>query len=280
MDGYLCDRLDRLGPPQSGPTIACTIGRKPLQIEKGRNNHLYKGGMWIHLSKSIFPKLRYVCVILGVTALKILTSGDFIIGAGNGTVAQARLATVCKRGVPLETFQEYGSQMCVRGNVTSIMINSEDVLVGSTMSEIYYSKLGSLDGSKMLLSAHYSVVNDITFPNSYSEVFASCNYEDIRIWNSAAMRELVRINVANMTCHAVIFSRSGSMIISAWNDSHVRTYSVQSATPLWLIHHAHLRKSRDYKCAMHWILDYTVKYCRGCDSTRNYMWWSNSCNWR
>jgi WD40 repeat protein len=53
--------------------------------------------------------------------------------------------------------------------------------------------------------------------------------------------ELVRINVANMTCHAVIFTSSGKSIISGWNDSHVRTYSVQSATPLWVIHHAHLR---------------------------------------
>jgi len=51
----------------------------------------------------------------------------------------------------------------------------------------------------------------------------------------------VRINVCNMTCHAIIFNRCGNAIISAWNDSHVRTYSVQSATPLWVIHHAHLR---------------------------------------
>lgn len=59
----------------------------------------------------------------------------------------------------------------------------------------------------MLLSGHYSVVNDITFPESYSGVFASCNYEDVRIWNAQAMRELVRINVCNMTCHAIIFNR-------------------------------------------------------------------------
>lgn len=38
-----------------------------------------------------------------------------------------------------------------------------------------------------------------------------------------------------------MINRCGNAIISAWNDSHVRTYSVQSATPLWVIHHAHLR---------------------------------------
>ena len=92
-------------------------------------------------------------------------------------------------------------------------------MVGSTMNEVYYSKLGTLDSCKMLASAHTSVVNDITFPHCYSEVFASCSYEDVRIWNTRAMRELVRINVANMTCNTVIFSRDGRSVISGWNDS-------------------------------------------------------------
>jgi hypothetical protein len=43
-DGFRCDKQDRLGPPASGPTLNCIIGRKQLKIEKGRNNHLYKGG--------------------------------------------------------------------------------------------------------------------------------------------------------------------------------------------------------------------------------------------
>jgi WD40 repeat protein len=165
-----------------------------------------------------------------------------VVGAGNGIVTQSKLILVCKGGTPVELLQEYGPQMQARGQVTSILINCTDVLVGSTMNEIYYARLGCLDGTKMLLSAHVSVVNDVAFPDGYSEAFASCNGEDIRIWNSAAMRELVRINVANMTCHTIIFTHNGSSIVSGWNDSHVRTYSVQSATPLWVIHHAHLRK--------------------------------------
>jgi len=94
------------------------------------------------------------------------------------------------------------------------MLTGEDVLVGSTMNEIYATTLGALDSSKMLMSAHTSVVNDIAFPCCFSQVFASCNFEDIRVWNSGAMRELIRINVANMTCHAVIFSHDGKTIIS------------------------------------------------------------------
>jgi len=211
---------DPVGPPSPGPVISCTIGRKPCKAEKGRNVHLYKGG---------------------VTAMQILKSGDFIIGGGNGVVSQSRMKTICKGGAPEEIFEEYGPQMSVRGQVTSIALNCEDVLVGSTMNEIYYARLGFLDGTKMLVSAHYSVVNDISFPKCFSEVFASCNYEDVRIWNSVAMRELVRINVANMTCQAVIFSTDGRSVISGWNDSHIRTYTPQSGSPLWVIHHAHLR---------------------------------------
>jgi len=175
-----------------------------------------------------------------VTALKILDNGDFLVGAGNGLVTEAKLIMHCKGGTPEELLQEYGPQMQVRGQVTSLLISCTDVLVGSTMSEVYYARLGCLDRSQMLLSAHTSVVNDIAFPCGFSEVFASCNHQDVRIWNSAAMRELVRINVCNMTCHCVIFTKNGTSIISGWNDSHIRTYSVRSATPLWVIHHAHL----------------------------------------
>lgn len=121
--------MDRLGPPASGPTLACCVGRKPLKGEKGRNNHLYKGG---------------------VTALKILESGDFIVGAGNGKVTQGKLIIMCSEGKPNDMISEYGPQMRVRGQVTSILLSCEDVLVGSTMNEIYYARLGCLDGTKMV----------------------------------------------------------------------------------------------------------------------------------
>ena len=55
------------------------------------------------------------------------------------------------------------------------------------------------------------------------------------------MRELVRINVANMTCNCVIFSKDGRSIISGWSDSHIRTYTPQTGSPLWIIYHAHIR---------------------------------------
>lgn len=113
---------------------------------------------------------------IGITALKILENGEFIIGAGNGKVTQAKLVVICRMGSNLEMLQENGPQMCkkkllllftcfylknyfynnhlkigTRGQVTSILVNCEDVLVGSTMNEIYYGRIGALDGTKMLL---------------------------------------------------------------------------------------------------------------------------------
>jgi len=121
--------------------------------------------------------------------MKILASGDFLIGTGAGLVVQVKESfqhcsrtllnlmefqahpkTICRRGEALEVLNEYGPQMCVRGSVTSILTSGEVILVGSSMNEVYYAKLGCLDKGKMLASGHYSVVNDIAFPNGFSQV--------------------------------------------------------------------------------------------------------------
>lgn len=111
-----------------------------------------------------------ILIDVGVTALQILENGDMIVGAGNGTVAQSTLKMICRGGEQALVMKEYGPQMCVRGQATSIAVCCQDVFVGSTLNEVYHSKLGGLDHSKMLASAHYSVVMDISFPACYSEV--------------------------------------------------------------------------------------------------------------
>jgi len=43
---------------------------------------------------------------------------------------------------------------------------------------------------------------------------ATCGYEDIRVWSLNDHRELLRISVPNMTCHAVTITVDGKSIIS------------------------------------------------------------------
>lgn len=221
-DGYTCDRQDPLGPGSTGPLMNGIITRLPNKCEmKTRNSHLYKGG---------------------VSALKMLDKDTFLIGGGNGIVTEGVVKMVCRpNGFPDFVMQERGPRMCARGTVTTLLVKDQDLLVGSTMNEIYSTRLGCLDKPRMLCSSHYGIVHDVAFPKCFSDVFATCSHEDVRIWNSKAMRELVRINVANMTCYAICFTNDGTSIITGWNDSNVRTYTPQTGSPLWLINHAHQR---------------------------------------
>lgn len=47
-----------------------------------------------------------------------------------------------------------------------------------------------------------------------SDLFATCSQSDIRVWYTPENRELLRITVPNMTCHAIEFMRDGKSIIS------------------------------------------------------------------
>ena len=57
-----------------------------------------------------------------------------------------------------------------------------------------------------------------------SELFATCGFEDIRIWHVGSLKELLRITVPNMTCLTLEFSRGCRTVLSGWNDSRVRSH--------------------------------------------------------
>jgi WD40 repeat protein len=50
--------------------------------------------------------------------------------------------------------------------------------------------------------------------SEYSDVFATCSKNDIRVWNTETSLELLRISVPNFTCTGVQFSCNGKSIIS------------------------------------------------------------------
>ena len=50
--------------------------------------------------------------------------------------------------------------------------------------------------------------------SGYSDVFATCSVNEIRVWNTCTSKELLRITVPNMTCNAIDFMRDGKSIVS------------------------------------------------------------------
>ena len=47
-----------------------------------------------------------------------------------------------------------------------------------------------------------------------SELFATSSHGDIRVWHADSCKELLRISVPNMLCHAVDFLPNGKAILS------------------------------------------------------------------
>jgi WD40 repeat protein len=60
---------------------------------------------------------------------------------------------------------------------------------------------------ELVQTAHGDKINDLSFPNDLSEVFATCGLAQIRIWHLRTCRELLRISVPNLECHCVTFTQ-------------------------------------------------------------------------
>lgn len=99
--------------------------------------------------------------------------------------------------------------------------------------------------SELISTCHYSAVSDIVFPRSATppapctpsplhpltpahphpcgpdcrdsaELFATSSCNDVRVWHAATGKELLRITVANLTCHAVSITPDGKAILTGW----------------------------------------------------------------
>ena len=84
-----------------------------------------------------------------------------------------------------------------------------------------------------------SSIGSSNFSN-YSEVFATCSTNEIRIWNSRNRQELLRIQVPNIECHCVGFMGDGKSIISGWSDGKIRAFYPQSGKLMYAINDAHI----------------------------------------
>jgi WD40 repeat protein len=177
------------------------------------------------LFKNVGPKARFS---LGVQSLQMTPSGELLAGCGDGTVVTMKP----------ENFKVQRST-AVQGSVTSIAVRGGDYFfVGTATSNTYVVKLEGLV-AELRSTCHYDGIADIAFPADYSEVFATCSRNDIRVWNSRSCIELLRIQVPNLTCTCITFSMDGKSIISGWSDGKIRAFGPQSGKLLYVINDAH-----------------------------------------
>ncbi|XP_061080955.1 cilia- and flagella-associated protein 52-like isoform X1 [Conger conger] len=174
----------------------------------------------------------------GVSALKLLKSGDILVGSGDG------LVSVCKE-VNFSAFLT----VQLEGGVTSFALprKGHQLYVGTNACNIY--SVRDDDFSKELFcSSHSYPVSAVAFPYGTSELFATCSRNDIRVWHTDTSRELLRIVVPNVTCNALDFTMDGRCIVSAWSDGQIRGFTPETGKLMFIIDNAHCQGATAMAC--------------------------------
>ncbi|XP_030317742.1 cilia- and flagella-associated protein 52 [Calypte anna] len=166
---------------------------------------------------------------LGVTALLLLKTGEFVVGSGGGTVALCTGAN-CRAVKKIE----------VHGAVTSLTCRDQghQIFVGTNECQIYCIQYPEFK-EELVAVAHSEAIHDIVFPFGASDLFVTCSKNDIRVWHTPESKELVRIVQSNLTCHALEVTRDGDSIVSGWSDGKIRAFTPRAGRLLYEIQDAH-----------------------------------------
>eukprot|EP00731_Ephydatia_muelleri_P029430 Em0020g1074a len=166
---------------------------------------------------------------LGVTSIQQLPSDDLLLGTGDGTIAVLR-------GAP--SFKLLKSAKVV-GEVTQWHQRQwQPVLHRNSTAQLYQSTFQDFDPT-LIRACHNTPVTDVSFPFSGN---------DVRVWHASSGKELLRLVVPNLTCHAVTFTPDGRAIITAWSDGKIRAFYPETARPMYTIHDAHHKGATAVAC--------------------------------
>lgn len=188
-----------------------------------------------HLFKAAGPlKSR---ISKGVLTNALAPTGELVIGGGDGSV------TVLDR----TSMKTLATTKLVSGVTSCVMApgvhkdGGFGLYCGTETCNIYYLKYSPAQGflSELIQTCHHEHINDVAFPQGYSEVFATCGSSNIRVWHINEARELLRIQVPNVECICVAFLSDGGSIISGWSDGKIRAFAPQSGRLLYTINDAH-----------------------------------------
>jgi len=166
---------------------------------------------------------------LGISAVCRTKKGNLIVGTGDGVVAvldKETLSVVKQTKLP--------------GHVTSLQLNKagDHFFVATKECTIHLVHLASFE-NELRNTCHYARINDVAFPAGYSDLFATCSKNDIRVWHSKNCSELLRIRVPNLECLCVAFSYDGKSILSGWDDGKIRAFTPQTGKLMYVLHDAH-----------------------------------------
>lgn len=167
----------------------------------------------------------------GINCMQLLANGDLLVGAGDGTIAKIAIAQTTM------TIKSTGKLM---GACTSLSLTADSThfFAGSDKATIYWCNSDQIN-PELRNTCHYERINDVAFPAGYSELFATCSINDIRVWNATTRQELLRIEVPGLECYSVKFMSNGRSILSGWSDGKVRAFAPQSGKLLYAINDAH-----------------------------------------
>lgn len=126
------------------------------------------------------------------------------------------------------------------GSVTSLSLtaDSSHFFVGTSKATLYWCNSEKIN-PELRNTCHYERINDIAFPSGYSELFATCSINDIRVWNANTRQELLRIEVPGLECFTIGFMADGKSILSGWSDGKIRAFLPQSGKLFYAINDAH-----------------------------------------
>lgn len=110
----------------------------------------------------------------GVNCLALLSNGDLLSGAGDGTIAKISCQNMLIK-----------SEAKVMGAVTSITLTADctHFFAGTAKATLYWCNTDSIS-PELRNTCHYERINSIAFPAGYSDLFATCSMNDIRVWNA------------------------------------------------------------------------------------------------
>lgn len=180
------------------------------------------------------PAKRTAKFTLGITALKILKTGDLLIGTGAGKVCV--LKSNCADKYPIVK----QLQADVEGEVTSISLRGEGHQFFTGTRNGHINRFNLIEFTQTpIITAPSTSVCDVAFPSLSSQLFATCSGHEIRIWHATTSRELLRINVPGMTCNCLLFTSDGQSLVSGWEDGKIRVFLPESGKPFYTINNAH-----------------------------------------
>ncbi len=180
-----------------------------------------------NLFKGIGPKKQLFSQ--GINCINLLANGDLLLGSGDGTLAKIGSKDMLVK-----------KKAKVMGAVTSISLTADSThfFCGTNKATIYWCNTDDI-APELRNTCHYEKINDIAFPSGYSELFATCSINDIRVWNTKTRQELLRIEVPGLECYCVFFQGDGKAILSGWNDGKIRAFLPQSGRLLFAVNDAH-----------------------------------------